>query len=215
MEYEKTIKDAEELALTLILKKARKSVGIYYFMWGFYDLYTTLAFIILYNLNFENALTDFLAILPFIIPLYYTAKFLRDINWEYAVFEHKIKNLELEKAKKRINIGFTISIIFSLLSVLVFLIIIPNITTNRIIALGSVYVFVGFIIYSLYLMLYSKHRLVEPRYYDLLALVSFPFEGLVTSGSVPSIIGFSISILVAMAWLYAGFRSILEVSEIE
>jgi len=213
MGYEETIKEAEKLARILIQKKARKSIGIYYFMWGFYELYITLVFTILYNLNLINTLTSLLVPLPFIIPLYYTFKLFRDINWEYVVFEHKIK--DLEKERKQFNVKYAISIILILLLILIFLIIIPNITANEMIALGSAYVYVGFIMFLLYESLYSKRRLVEPRYYDLLAMISLPFLPPVMTGIASLVVAFTISMLVAMAWLYAGFRSILEVSEIE
>ena len=215
MEYGKTIKDAEELAKILIKKKARKSVGIYYFMWGFYTLYITLFFAILNILNITSTLPYVLGNLPVIIPLYYTFKLIRDINWEYIVFKYKIKDKYIEKARKQFNIKFAKWVIFTSLIILVFLVIIPNITTSEIITLGSVYVFIGFVIYGLYQMLYSKYRIVEPRYYDLLAMISFPFSGPVMAGLVPPIMSFSIYMLISMAWLYASFRSILEVSEIE
>ena len=213
MEYKETIKEAEKLARILIQKKARKSIGIYYFIWGFYELYITLAFTILYSLNVTNVAIDYLLYFAVTIPLYYTFKLFRDINWEYIVFKYKTK--DLEKVKKQFNIENAINAILILVAILVFLIIIPHITTNEIIALGSVYVFIGLVMYSLYISIYSKYRIVEPRYYDLLAMISFPFMAPVMAGLLSFLVSFLIAMLVAMAWLYAGFRSILEVSEIE
>ena len=215
MEYEKTIKDAERLARILIQKKARKNVGIYYFMWGFFSLYTILVSTILNYLNVTNIIISSLPYFAVAIPLYYTFKLIKDINWEYIVLKYRINNY-LEEAKKQFNIKFTKYVILpTLIVILVFLIIIPNITTNEIIALGSVYIFVGSVIYGLYLMLYSKHRLVGPRYYDLLAMISFIFSGPAFAGLTSPVMSSLISMLIAIVWLYAGFRSILEVSEIE
>jgi len=213
MEYEKTIKEAEKLALTLILKKARKTIGIYYYIWGFYELYITFIFTVIYNLKVTNAVISSLSFFAFVIPLYYTFKLFKDINWEYVVFRHKVK--DLEKMKKQFNYAYIIYTVLILLFILVFIIIIPNITTSEIIALGSAYVYMGFIMFNLYISIYSKRRIVEPRYYDLLAIVSLAFMPLVMVGSVSFIIAFSISMLVAMVWIYAGFRSVLEVAEIE
>jgi len=213
MEYEKTIKDAEELAKILIRKKARKTIGIYYFAWGLYFLYGALISAILYNLNVTNVLADSLPFFAFLIPLYYTYRMIRDINWEYIVQRYRIKNLE--KTRKRYNTEFAISYAVSfLLAILIFLVIIP-LSTNEMVKLGAVSLFIIFILYWLYKALYSADRLVDPRYYDLLVVVSFPFFAPAMAGLAPPIMVFSISMLIAMAWLYAGFRSILEVSEIE
>ena len=212
MEYEKTIKDAEELAKILIKKKARKTIGIYYFMWGFYYLYSTLISAILYNLNVTNVIS-ILLFSAVAIPVYYTYKMIRDINWEYTIQRHKIKNLE--KARKRYNMEFAISYAVSaLIATLVFFVIIPF-STNEMVRLGAISLFIVFLLYWLYKTLYSADRLVDPRYYDLLVVVSFPFFAPAMAGLAPPIMIFSISMLIAMAWLYAGFRSILEVSEIE
>ena len=213
MEYEKTIKEAEELAKILIKKKARKSFGIYYFTWGFYYLYVILISEILSYLNVTNVIIGSLPYFAFVIPLYYTYRMVRDINWEFIVQRHRIENLE--KAKKQYTKELAISyVIITIIFTLIFYVIVP-LSTSEIVRLVAVSLFVIFILYWLYKALYSANRFVDPKYYDHLAVISFPFLTPVMAGLLPSIMTFSISMLVAMAWLYAGFISILEVSEIE
>jgi len=71
-----------------------------------------------------------------------------------------------------------------LLAILIFLVIIP-LSTNEIVKLGAVSLFIIFILYWLYKALYSADRLVDPRYYDLLVVVSFPFFAPEMAGLAP------------------------------
>jgi len=122
---------------------------------------------------------------------------IRDINWEFIVQRYRIENLE--KARKRYNTEFAISYAVSmLLVILIFFVIIPF-STNEIVRLGAVSLFIVFILYWLYKALYSADRLVDPRYYDLLVVVSFPFSAPAMAGMASFIMSFLISMLTSMA----------------
>jgi len=206
MEPYEVIKEADKIAKIVIKKKARKVLGIYYAIWSFYTLIISLFYTIVYsfqiNLGSEiaYALINFALVVPFIA---YTVKLFSNIHLDYA---RLVMGKDI-KGRKR----YLIAIVLFLSLVFVAFILIPFLTASSIYSLASSYAYVSVVLYFAYRFLYSRKRLVDPRYYDLIALISFT---LIPLGSISSSTYF-IYYIFLIFWLYASIRSLLEVSEVE
>ncbi|ADX81865.1 hypothetical protein GO599_04385 [Sulfolobus islandicus] len=205
MEYRELIRDSEKFARIIIMKKARRTLGIYYATWVIYSLVLALIYTLLSNIGINNSLINgiipFIAVIPFI---YYTIGLFRGIRIDYLKL---VKNKENDKIYKRINYIWVLLISQLIISFAI----VTYLNIDLIYLVLSFYVYILFVAYSLYRFLYSKYRLVEPRYYDMIAIIVLL---LIPLNIVTSLFN-AIFIVFDIVWLYASISSFLEVSAIE
>lgn len=205
MEYRELIRDSEKFARIIIMKKARRTLGIYYATWVIYSLVLALIYTLLSNIGINNSLVNgiipFIAVIPFI---YYTIGLFRGIRIDYLKL---VKNKENDKIYKRINyIG-----VLLISQLIISFAIVTYLNIDLIYLVLSFYVYMLLVAYSLYRFLYSKYRLAEPRYYDMIAIIVL----LLTPLNIVTSLFNAIFIVFDIVWLYASISSFLEVSAIE
>ncbi|WP_150111344.1 hypothetical protein [Candidatus Acidianus copahuensis] len=130
-----------------------------------------------------------------------TIKLFYKIDLDYLTF---IYGKKIDKKKFRITILAYTLIYIGLISGFL----LSSVSGNLKFYFIFSYIYVAVITYNIYVALFSRYRYTEPRYYDVIALVSFifmPFGCLFTP----------IYLVVSIAWIYAGVMSLLEVQEIE
>ncbi|MCH4816387.1 MAG: hypothetical protein QXY87_11655 [Saccharolobus sp.] len=204
MSYKDLVKEAEDFARVLIKKKSRKVLGIYYAIWGFYELILSLSYVIIGSLNVNIPLLYGLVPLILVIPFaYFTATIFKGIRVDY------IKLIGRE-GYGRTRFNYTIMVLLVLMLFISFILVL-YLSINTVYFILPFYIYVIFIAYSLYRFLYSKYRLVEPRYYDLIAIVTLLLAPL----GILSQLLYSLYIAFEIAWFYASISSLLEVSAVE
>ncbi|QGA53695.1 hypothetical protein GFS03_03330 [Sulfolobus sp. E5-1-F] len=204
MSYKDLVKDANNFARILIKKKSRKVLGIYYAVWGFYSLILSFIYAILDSLNINIALLYGLIPIILVIPFaYFTVKIFGSINVDYV-------KLIGGKDYGMARIGYVIMILLIIMLFISFLLV-SRFNLDIAYFVLSYYIYVIFIVYLLYRFLYSKYKLVDPKYYDLIAIFALLLVplGVVSQTLYPLFIAFEI------AWFYASINSLLEVSAIE
>ncbi|WP_338598456.1 hypothetical protein V6M85_07555 [Sulfolobus tengchongensis] len=203
MDYQELVKKTEEIARIIIRRKARKILGIYYAVWGFYGLILALIYMILDNLNVESnslySIIPLVMVLPFI---YYTVRLFSRISTEYM----RIIGRERKSNKQSYVLWFSLVTLLIILFILTL-----HLGIDSIYFIAFFFLYDAFVAFSLYRFLYSKHRLADPRYYDIIAIFSILLVplGIVSPTLSPVYMIFEIS------WFYASINSLLEVSAIE
>jgi hypothetical protein len=195
-----------ETAEKILINSFRKALGIYYALWGFYMLITSMIYSVFYILGIRDpiiTLTPSLAILIVFIYITMFKIFTGDmINRMTRVLKtFRIHDTRASRRSSRI-FYFVLAILASLF---IYVSIVSGEQQLYYIAMS---IYVAPIIVRHYRILYSSPRIIEPKHYDIIAMVTL----------VSLVFAPLISILYyvfVIAWFYASIMSLLEVIENE
>lgn len=201
------IKSAEKIAFKTVKYELRKAIGKYYILWSTFPV----LFYLIYSINpnlLNNFYSLFVSAIVYAFYLLETFLFFRNANRLYVKFSEIFLRRKSANEINSASFNRKIRVLFyALISVAYFAVIYSGFyISNLTLILFGISVGSFFVIISLYIPL----KIVGIKYYDTIAFITFLINNAALSFGY-----YYVSYIFSLSWLYAGYKSLMEIIENE
>ncbi|AOL17319.1 hypothetical protein BFU36_12040 [Sulfolobus sp. A20] len=201
---ETIVKEAKKIAERIIKYETRKYLGKVYILWSTYPLIITLFYSIIVD-YFPSLYNDKFFTFSFqalLIGLYFVIIYM--LIRKLVITTLRYNGIYGKGSKKRSRI--VTPLLWSLIILVTLVMFLGYYTSDILLAVSGSSIYTVFVIYSFY----DSLRIVGIKYYDVLALASFAIGMM----AIPFGIYLPFYIM-SVFWIYAGYKSLVEVIEDE